>query len=428
MTSAPSVVVRHSRFCTFLKGLFAVQLLAVLAVGALLTPKLGENERSPRGPTEGQRDPRTYGEMVALALQGPDVPGSLANFWKATLEQAGARVTFQQPKFVKYRATFPNVGCNKIPNEGRNNAYYCYSEHKGKPNMVVAYDEDFLGALDLFQGRFAPLTLMAHEYGHHVSRLRHGWAYVRGPTAYSIQEELQADCFAGMYLRHVHQRFGLKAREAVEVGEKFFKIGDKVSYGGYTWFTPGRHGKPIERVVAFAYGFGSFGWNATERFHRCERRYRRYNWKEIARLGPHALAVPNADIDTVDRERVRITNNGIQAHLRHFSTSSAEATSVFIAGDEVSDVRTRLLRARKETSEWYGSWSVQQYERSYRRDGELVITHGELALLTLERGGVIGFDVFRPGSGENADQPSWQSIETYRRQLQEALSLAWNQG
>lgn len=422
-----STVVRRSRLCTFLKALFAIEVLAVIVAGVLVASNFGEGP-VPEGSPQGH-DLRTYEGMLALAQAGPEVRGSLASFWSSTLKQVDQRVQFVQPSFDGYDEKYPRrKECGEPPeDEGRNNAFYCQPERdSGKPGTII-YDEDYLAALDRLQGRFAPLMTMAHEYGHHISQLRYGWTYIGGATPYSIQEELQADCFAGMYLRHSSQLLGLNFREAALVGQNFFKIGDTTDFGTYWWFEPGRHGTPRERLLALTrgfglrFGFGLLGTSDAQRFHRCEQ-YRDYKSEQIAQFGPHRLTVPDADLKPIDRERTRITDadEGVQAHLRYFPpATSPDMTSIFI-DDDVSDVRTRPHKLVKQCA-WYGFWSARNYERSYVRDGELVHAHGELVLLEFLDGGAIGLDVFQ--TAPPTDQ-SWGKIDAYRKDLQDRLILA----
>lgn len=425
MGSEPTVV-RRSRLCAFLKGLFVMEVLAAIVAGGLVASNFRERpgpEVSPEG-----YDLRTYQGMLALAQEGPDVQGSLASFWSGTLKQVDERVGFIQPLIEGYDDKYPRrKECGEPPeDEGRNNAFYCQPERdSGKPGTII-YDEDYLEALDTLQGRFAPLMTMAHEYGHHISQLRYGWSYIGGATAYSIQEELQADCFAGMYLRHSSQLLGLNFSEAALVGQNFFKIGDRTDFGTYWWFEPGRHGTPRERLLALTRGFGlRFGFGVldtsdTQRFHRCEQ-YRDYKSEQIAQLGPHRLTVADADLKHVDRWRFQITAEGMQAHLRYFPpTTSPDMTSIFI-DDDVSDVRTKPHELVKQCAP-YGFWSARYYERSYVRDGELVRAHGELALLEFLNGEAIGLDVFQ--TAPPTDQSWGERIDAYRNDLQDRLILA----
>ncbi|MEO6987085.1 MAG: neutral zinc metallopeptidase, partial [Aquihabitans sp.] len=71
------------------------------------------------------------------------------------------------------------------------NAYYC------PPDDAVAWDQEFLiPEMEKQFGEFTVAVVMAHEWGHVIQER----AGVDEPT---IVAELQADCFAGAWVRHV---------------------------------------------------------------------------------------------------------------------------------------------------------------------------------------------------------------------------------
>lgn len=108
-----STVVRRSRLCTFLKALFAIEVLAVIVAGVLVASNFGEGP-VPEGSPQGH-DLRTYEGMLALAQAGPEVRGSLASFWSSTLKQVDQRVRFVQPSFDGYDEKYPKEGVRRTP-------------------------------------------------------------------------------------------------------------------------------------------------------------------------------------------------------------------------------------------------------------------------------------------------------------------------
>src|SRR6185369_9373667 len=68
-------------------------------------------------------------------------------------------------------------------------------------------------------GDFAQAYVIAHEVGHHVQNLL-GLGQIRqgrqtsGGTSVSVRRELQADCFAGVWVHHAEQ-----ARKILEAGD-----------------------------------------------------------------------------------------------------------------------------------------------------------------------------------------------------------------
>lgn len=98
--------------------------------------------------------------------------------------------------------------------------FYCPADH------TLDLDLGFFQALrERFSapGDFAQAYVMAHEVGHHVQTLLGISETVMagrrrpGPAeanALSVSQELQADCFAGVWARHAHQ-----ARQVLEEGD-----------------------------------------------------------------------------------------------------------------------------------------------------------------------------------------------------------------
>lgn len=76
------------------------------------------------------------------------------------------------------------------------NAFFC------APGDIVAWDRGLLRGMMARFGQLAPVTVMAHEYGHAVQHRLGDTAGITADTA-SIVKELQADCFTGAYFRWV---------------------------------------------------------------------------------------------------------------------------------------------------------------------------------------------------------------------------------
>ena len=120
---------------------------------------------------------------------------------------------------------------------GPNNAIYCARNHSIYLNIP------FLVQANVRWGDFAAITIMAHEYGHAVQR-QLGLSRL---NRYLFQEELQADCLAGVYARDAGRR-GLL--DATDVREGYFQ-----SYSsGHARFNPNSHGTRRQRAGAFRLG------------------------------------------------------------------------------------------------------------------------------------------------------------------------------
>jgi hypothetical protein len=95
-------------------------------------------------------------------------------------------------------------------------------------------------------GDFAWITVLAHEYGHHVQ-------VVLGiEHENSIDRELQADCFAGSYARRALQQGYLQEGDVSEAVLMNILGGDPVEMDE---MTEGAHGSSDYRVTAFMEGY-----------------------------------------------------------------------------------------------------------------------------------------------------------------------------
>jgi predicted metalloprotease len=65
-------------------------------------------------------------------------------------------------------------------------------------------------------------AVVAHEMGHHVQNL------VGSRLTYSVQKELEADCFAGVYMAYAHWDGWLDNGDVNEAYEMFGAIGDEL--------------------------------------------------------------------------------------------------------------------------------------------------------------------------------------------------------
>jgi predicted metalloprotease len=95
-------------------------------------------------------------------------------------------------------------------------------------------------------GDFAPILVLAHEWGHHLQTVL-GIAPSPGNTC-----ELQADCLAGAYASDAAQRGLLDPGDITEAVAMSAAAGDPL---GLPQDTPGAHGINDDRVTAFMCGY-----------------------------------------------------------------------------------------------------------------------------------------------------------------------------
>lgn len=132
--------------------------------------------------------------------------------------------------------------CTSDPAEVAGNAFYCSTED------VVAWDaEGLLPSLKDKYGDFAIPVVLAHEYGHAV-QARSNF------TARTVTRELQADCFAGAWSKHVKDD-GVFDVTSADLDNALAGILDLRDTPGTVHIDPNAHGSGFDRVGAFQDGF-----------------------------------------------------------------------------------------------------------------------------------------------------------------------------
>ena len=184
---------------------------------------------------------------VATVLGPASEPLSLRGFWSlefsalpylGTYHDPVGETTFYLPGFV------PTMGCGTMtPEQAAGNAFYC------RVDETIWLDLNLLRQLYRDFGDTAPAAVVAHEFGHHIGKLA-------GTPTESVRLELQADCYAGIYMAD------LDASGALEEGDVAELIGALPSFGDQAdpdrWFDPGVHGTGLQRLVALGSGFDTF--------------------------------------------------------------------------------------------------------------------------------------------------------------------------
>ena len=167
----------------------------------------------------------------------------------------------------------PPIACGgQLPaSDWIDNAFYCPAD------QTIVYDEAFVRAFHDRIGESATESIIAHEWGHHIQ-------HVLGEAAFSIQNELQADCFAGMFASHRDIQSD-DVTASVVSARAFYELGNK-EYSNSAWFSSGEHGSPRQRLVAWALGYQSveLGLQAC-------RGYSEWAPGRTAAIGPYTLVV-----------------------------------------------------------------------------------------------------------------------------------------
>lgn len=196
--------------------------------GALADPLLAGGVRLSPGacelPALGRAEARMrafYGAMLDCLDSG----------WRPALQQAG----------VRFHAAGLDVSseassdCGQMPDEEQATAFYC-----GADRIIYLPRDRLLRYVGLYEP--AHLAVLAHEYGHHVQNLSGTLGAVEellaGVRAGSPREleltrriELQANCFAGLFLASVSGRGGVTSQQAERAVDDFGNSLDSETHG-----------------------------------------------------------------------------------------------------------------------------------------------------------------------------------------------------
>ena len=246
-------------------------LLVLLALGYFLTgdPTALHGGGGPVGDPSGVTAPT--GEAPAGDKDATfvgDVLGDTERTWDQLFAAGNRR--YQQPTLVLFSDAVESA-CGMA--SAAVGPFYCPGDRK------VYIDLSFFRDLDRqfgAPGDFAQAYVIAHEVGHHVqnllgqfdraARLRSDGA---SQNAVSVQQELQADCLAGVWGHYAAQRGRLQAGDLEEGLNAAAAIGDdriqkrtrgQVSPESWT------HGSSADRVRWFKRGFDSGQISACDTF------------------------------------------------------------------------------------------------------------------------------------------------------------------
>ncbi len=248
--------------------LLALAVIAVVAVAGIPGggPGFGLPDtvrELPRAPTAsgGQpplgRAPSSESELVRfLSFVVDDINA----FWAGQFREAGA--TYRETSLAIFDEAV-STGCG--PATAEVGPFYC-------PADQTAYlDTDFFVELERrFQapGDFAQAYVIAHEIGHHVQRLTGIDSQVRQQAAedpgnanlLSVAQELQADCFAGVWAHSTYERDLLEPGDVEEGLQAAAAVGDdriQERTTGRIQPEAWTHGSAAQRQEWFSRGFES---------------------------------------------------------------------------------------------------------------------------------------------------------------------------
>jgi predicted metalloprotease len=190
--------------------------------------------------------------------------GSTEDVWTAVFAQNGGQ--YQAPRLVLFRGSV-RTACGGATSAA--GPFYCPGDRQ--VYLDLGFFDEMQTQLHASTADFARAYVIAHEVGHHVQNLlgvfdqvdqaRRRGASMEGANGLSVRQELQADCFAGVWANHAQQRLQWLQPGDVEAALNAANaIGDdtlqRESRGTVVpdSFT---HGTSAQRVRWFKAGFGS---------------------------------------------------------------------------------------------------------------------------------------------------------------------------
>jgi uncharacterized protein len=180
---------------------------------------------------------------TANAGPGTDIPrvtAELTDYWQATL---GARVqSYEGPHTIVYYQSPIETPCGPST---MHNARFCPGDD------TIYLDETWVDEL-LAADDYTPVAIIAHEWGHEVQN-ELGTLDRSSEHAYLRALELQADCFAGLFVRSQLDNGRIGSVAVAAARRFFFSVGDPSP-------KTRSHGTGAQRVRWFntAYRSGSF--------------------------------------------------------------------------------------------------------------------------------------------------------------------------
>ncbi len=221
----------------------------------ILNQGLQQTGGGPGGTVQSTRSP----EEDQLAAFVSVVLADTEDTWNALFQAQGER--YQEPKLVLFTGAVQSA-CGHA--EAAMGPFYCPGDNKVYIDLGFYQDlRDRHGA----PGDFAQAYVVAHEIGHHVQNLmgisnqvhskRSRLSKAEG-NKLSVKQELQADCFAGLWAHHANRtRQILEQGDIEEAMTAATAIGDdRLQKQGRGYVTPESftHGTSKQRVRWFRTG------------------------------------------------------------------------------------------------------------------------------------------------------------------------------
>lgn len=198
--------------------------------------------------------------------------GDTEDTWRALFQQAGK--SYKDPTLILFNASVRSA-CGFA--DSAIGPFYCPGDQQ------VYLDLSFFKEMEqrfAATGEFAQAYVIAHEVGHHVQTLmgisarvnaaRQRGERVTGDNGLLVRQELQADCFAGIWAHHAQQRHAwLEPGDLKDALNAAQAIGDdrlQQQAQGYVVPDSFTHGTSAQRERWFSQGYTTGDINQCDTF------------------------------------------------------------------------------------------------------------------------------------------------------------------
>lgn len=258
------------------KGLGLGAILLIVGIGwmtgqdplQILGQLTGQMQQSAPANVEGKAPPANDDQAAFVA----SILGDTEDTWKALFAQAGKQ--YRDPKLVLFSGQV-NSACGFASSAV--GPFYCPADQRVYLDMTFFREMETRFAA---AGDFAQAYVIAHEIGHHVQTLlgvsnqvqaaRQRGQKMEGDNGLLVRQELQADCFAGVWAYQAQKRLNwLEPGDIDEALNAANAIGDdRLQQQGQGRVVPDSftHGTSAQRVRWFKTGFTDGDVNRCDTF------------------------------------------------------------------------------------------------------------------------------------------------------------------
>jgi len=218
-----------------------------------LTPTNPESSPNinPSGSDQPSGSPQPSDSPPSNDSQQPSVPLTLDEVFQLGAEDINdywvsvfdaENINYDRPQIVLFSERSIRSACGRL--DAAMGPVYCPNDHTGY--FPRGFMQDQLDQI----GDFAVVVIIGHEWGHSIQ----AQTTLGNDNEYTIDNELQADCFAGSYSQYAKVksvRVLLEAGDIEEGANAIFLVGDP---DGTPWFDENAHGTGQQRLRAFTVG------------------------------------------------------------------------------------------------------------------------------------------------------------------------------